>query len=53
DHFDGILKTTLSPQGFSKRISIHTIQNISGFAAHVQEVWQKLFKNDKFYGPMK
>ncbi|GJW26252.1 mediator of RNA polymerase II transcription subunit 27 [Tanacetum coccineum] len=33
DHFDGILKTTLSPQGFSKRIGIHTIQSISGFAA--------------------
>ncbi|GJW98113.1 hypothetical protein Tco_0179921, partial [Tanacetum coccineum] len=51
DHFDGILKTTLSPQCFSKRIGIHTIQSISGFAA--QEVWQKLFKNDKFSGPMK
>ncbi|GJW05357.1 hypothetical protein Tco_1564213 [Tanacetum coccineum] len=33
DHFDGILKITLSPQGFSKRIGIHTIQSISGFAA--------------------
>ncbi|GKA01907.1 11S globulin precursor [Tanacetum coccineum] len=33
DHFDGILKTTLSPKGFSKRIGIHTIQSISGFAA--------------------
>ncbi|GKC63301.1 11S globulin precursor [Tanacetum coccineum] len=29
DHFDGILKTTLSPQGFSKRIGIHAIQSIS------------------------